>query len=395
MKEQLTITRRGFLEKTIVTGAVLGLAPGLVSGAERSSRFGGRKIKVGQIGCGNVSGSYLPSLVGKDYIEVVSVCDLIAERARRRADQFKVPHVYPNIDEMLKGEPFDLLVNTTSMPSHYPVNKRALEAGRHVWSEKPMALTVREARELMDLARRRNVHIWPAPTCVTSPQFKFMAETMASGRIGQITAAHGTYGHNGPTWSGWFFEKGGGSLYDLGVYNVTTLTGLLGPAREVVGMTSIINPIRKVEDRGEVRVTADENTMLIMHHGNGVLSHVQTGFVYWDHERLPGSERRWYTMDFTATEGAMHLQGWDWGPAGVDMAYQGEAMLETYAKAPGQYDWVGGAAYVAEKLLSGEPSLITPEHGLHVLEVMNACHESQRSGRRVAIETRFKWPVLG
>jgi predicted dehydrogenase len=395
MNEQLTISRRGFLEKTVLTSAALGLAPGLLQGADSNPALTGRKIRVGQIGCGSVSGAYLPNLTSKDYIQVVSVCDIIPERARKRAEQFKVPNVYPNIDEMLQGEPFDLLVNTTSMPSHYPVNKKALEAGRHVWSEKPMGLTIQQARELMELAKTKGVHIWPAPTCVTSPQFKFMAETMASGKIGKITAAHGTYGHNGPTWSGWFYEKGGGSLYDLGVYNVTTLTGLLGPAKEVIGMTAILNPTRKVEDRGEVKVTADENTMLIMHHGNGVLSHVQTGFVYWDHERLPTNERKLYTMDFTATEGAMHLQGWDWGPAGVDLAHKGESVLETQVKEPGKYDWVGGASYVAECLLTGKPSLITPEHGLHVLEVMNACHESQRTGRRIDIETTFNWPLFG
>jgi predicted dehydrogenase len=394
MKEQLTITRRGFLEKTIMTSAALGLSPSPLGGADSASALAGRKIRVGQIGCGNVSGSYLPNLTKKPYIEVVSVCDIIPDRARKRAQQFKVPNVYPNIDEMLKGEPFDLLVNTTSMPSHYPVNKKALEAGRHVWSEKPMAPTVQAARELMELAQGHHVHIWPAPTCVTSPQFKFMAETIASGAIGKVTAAHGTYGHNGPTWSGWFYEKGGGSLYDLGVYNVTTLTGLLGPAKEVVGMTAILNPTRKVEDRGEVKVTADENTMLIMHHGNGVLSHVQTGFVYWDHERLPSNERKLYTMDFTATEGAMHLQGWDWGPAGVDLAHKQEAVLETQVREPGKYDWVGGASYVAECLLTGQPSLITPEHGLHVLEVMNACHQSQETGRRISLETTFKWPIF-
>lgn len=394
MKEQLTITRRGFLQQTVLTGAALGLAPDLLSAADSSRQYSGRKIRVGEIGCGNVSGSYLPNLKSKEFIEVVSVCDIIPERARKRAAQFQVPHVYPNIDEMLKGAPFDLLVNTTSMPSHFPVNKKALEAGRHVWSEKPMAHTVQDGRELMELARKNGVQIWPAPTCVTSPQFKFMAETIARGTIGKVTAAHGTYGHTGPTWSGWFYEVGGGALYDLGVYNVTTLTGLLGPAKEVVGMTSVINPTRKVEDRGEVKVTGDENTMLIIHHGNGVLSHIQTGFVYWDHERLPASERRLYTIDITATEGAMHLQGWDWGPAGVDLAHEGEAILETHVKQPGQYDWVGGAAYVAECLLSGKPSLITPEHGLHVLEVMNACHESQRTGRRVSIETTFSWPLF-
>jgi predicted dehydrogenase len=161
-----------------------------------------------------------------------------------------------------------------------------------------------------------------------------------------------------------------------------------------VGMTTIINATRKVEDKGEVKVEADENTMLIMNHGGGVLSHVQTGFVYFDGERLPGRERKLYTIDVMATKGTMHMQGWDWGPSGVDVALQGEVVLETFCKEPGKYDWVGGASYVAECLLTGKPSLITPEHGLHVLEVMNACHESQRTGRRVNVESTFPWPII-
>lgn len=383
--------RRAFLKDTTAAGTALALAPMLLAAAAPS---GGRKIKVGVIGCGNVSGSYLPDLLSHDYIEVVSVCDLIIERARRRADQFRVPHVYANSDDLLAGAPFDLLVNLTSMPSHYLVNRKALQARRHVWTEKPMALEVSEARDLIALARQNGVNLWPAPTCVTSPQFRFMAETIARGRLGRVTAAHGAYGHNGPGWSAWFYEKGGGSLYDLGVYNVTTLTGLLGPVKEVVGMTAILNATRRVEDKGEVKVTADENTMLIMHHGGGVLSHVQTGFVQFDGERLPGRERKLYTLDVFGTDGTLHLQGWDWGPAGVDLATRGEAVLETHCKESWDYKWVGGASYVAKCLLTGQPSLITAEHGLHVLEVMNACHQSQRTGRRVRVESTFRWPLF-
>ncbi len=206
--------------------------------------------------------------------------------------QHKIPNIFPNIDAMLAGPKFDLLVNTTSMPSRYTVNRKALAAGCHVWSEKPMALEVKDAHELLALAKKKAVHFWVAPTCVTSPQFRYMSDMIQSGKIGRVTAGHGTYGHGGPTWSAWFYEKGGGSLYDLGVYNVTTLTGLLGPVKSVVGMTAILNKTRKVDDKGEVQVAADENTMLIMDHGSGILSHVQTGFVYFDDERAPSRERK-------------------------------------------------------------------------------------------------------
>jgi predicted dehydrogenase len=384
--------RRSFLKGAAAAGAAWAV-PSWLAAAEAQIPAG-KKLRVGYIGRGSVSHAYLPSLAEADFIELVSICDLILDRARDGARQHKIPNVFPNIDAMLAGPKFDLLVNTTSMPSHGPVNKKALEAGCSVWSEKPMALEVKDAYELLDLAKKKGAQIWVAPTCVTSPQFRFMAQAIQSGKIGRVTAGHGTYGHEGPTWSGWFYERGGGSLYDLGVYNVTTLTGLLGPVKEVVGMTATLNKTRKVEDKGEVQVTADENTMLIMNHGNGVLSHVQTGFVYYEAERAPSRERKLYTVDVMGTKGAMHVQGWDWSPAAVDVATEGHAILQPECRDKWPYEWVGGARYVARCLLTGEKSLITAEHGLHVLEVMNACHESQRTGRRIAVESTFPWPII-
>ena len=396
MKFGELLNRRAFVKHTalstaVITGASMVPREAFVAAPPHVNRD---KIRVGHIGCGNVSGAYLPVMTKQPNIEVVSVCDIIPERARKRAEQFRVPNVYPNIDAMLSGVEFDLLVNTTSMPSHYPINKMALNAGKHVWTEKPMALEVSKGKELITLARKNGLGFWAAPTCVTSPQFAFMARTIASGKIGKVSAAHGSYGHGGPSWAAWFYQKGGGSLYDLGVYNVTTLTGLLGPVIEVVGMTDKVFGTRKVSDQGVVKVEADENTMLIMRHQNGTLSHVQTGFCYFGDERLPSRERKLYSLDIMGTDGVMHLQGWDWSAAGVDIAYRGEAVLETQCKETWKYEWVGGAVYVADCLLTGKPSLITPEHGLHVLEVMNACHESQSTGRRVICETTFPWPII-
>src|SRR5437667_5325133 len=190
MNTNQIIDRRQFLKDTAVLGAVVGVAPNLLAAdsGPAAASFKGGKMRVGEIGCGSVSGSYLPNLTSQPFIEVVSVCNIKIERAKKRAEQFKVPNVYANIDEMLAGVPFDLLVNTTSMPSHGPINKKALQAKRHVWTEKPMALEVKAARELLDLAKRNGVRLWAAPTCVTSPQFKFMVETMASGKIGRVTA---------------------------------------------------------------------------------------------------------------------------------------------------------------------------------------------------------------
>ena len=109
----------------------------------------------------------------------------------------------------------------------------AIGAGKHVWSEKPIANSLAAGEELLALAKARGVRVWGAPTVVNSPQYAFMAKAIAEGKLGRVSCAHASYGHLGPGWSAFFYEAGGGSMPDLGVYNLTTLTGLLGPARSV------------------------------------------------------------------------------------------------------------------------------------------------------------------
>ena len=131
---------------------------------------------------------------------------------------------------MLAGADFDLLVNTTNMQEHEHLNREAIAAGKHIWSEKPIANTLSAGDAILKQAKKKGVRIWGAPVVVTSPQFAFMAKTLAAGKLGRVASAHADYGHTGPTWSSFFYEKGGGSMPDLGVYNLTSLTGLLGPA---------------------------------------------------------------------------------------------------------------------------------------------------------------------
>jgi len=160
------ISRRDFLAQSTLATAALAGATFLPreSHAAGPPRVNRDKVRVGLIGCGSVSNPYLQTLTKHPTLEVVSVCDIIPERAKNRAEQYQVPNVYPNIDAMLAGAEFDFLVNTTSMPSHYPVNQKGLEAGKHVWSEKPMALEVSKGKELIALAQKQGVGFWAAPS---------------------------------------------------------------------------------------------------------------------------------------------------------------------------------------------------------------------------------------
>ncbi len=145
---------------------------------------------MGVIGCGSVSRKYLPHLKSCPFVELVSTCDVIPQRSKTAAAQYKAPNHYPHIDKMLAGAAFDLLVDLTDMQEHYRLNKQALEAGKHVWSEKPMANDLAGGQELLALAKKKGVGIWGAPTVVMSPQFHFMAKTLREGKLGRVAAAH-------------------------------------------------------------------------------------------------------------------------------------------------------------------------------------------------------------
>ncbi|MBI5914681.1 MAG: Gfo/Idh/MocA family oxidoreductase [Bacteroidetes bacterium] len=387
------MSRKQFLKTFGAMGAGAILAP--IIGKAEGLHFTDRKIKVGIIGCGSVSNMYLPHLSKSPYVELVSACDIIHERAIKQAEKFKVPNHYPHIDQMLAGAPFDLLVNTTDMQEHGRLNQLALNAGRHVWSEKPMANSYKEGRALLDFAISKNLRLWGAPAVVNSPQFAFMAKALNEGKLGKMAAAHAHYGHTGPGWSAFFYEKNGGSLPDLGVYNIATLTGLLGPALAVTAMTSIVTPERTVDNKGKIKVEAEDNAMLLMDHGNGVLSHVQCGFNYFDPFGHEGSGQDRPTILLWGTQGNMAMIGYDWAPFGVHLANDWDKPEgERFVPDPGDYVWQQGASVIAESLVSGTEPLIAAEHALHVLEIIEATRKSGKSGKRVMLKSKFKFPVV-
>ena len=386
------ITRRDFAKAALVAGASLSGSPFATAAGEDAAK---KRIRTAVIGCGSVSNQDLPQLAKCPYVELVAVCDIRPERARRQAERFKVPHHYPHIDQLLAGEPFDFMVTLTDMQEHEHLNRRALAAGKHVWSEKPIANSLAAGVESLRMAKEKGLRLWGAPITVQSPQFAFMAKTLASGKLGRVAAAHADYGHEGPNWSAFFYEKGGGSLPDLAVYNLTSLTGLLGPVRNVSAMLSIVTPERTVGNKGRIKVEEEDNAMVLLDHGQGVISHVQSGFNFFNPNGHDGSKETRHTISVVGSNGFMGMVGYDWAPLGVDLATKDQPALQRLVTDPNGYVWQQGAALAAECLATGRELLVTPEQALHVLEIITAARESSATGRRIALTSTFKWPLVG
>jgi predicted dehydrogenase len=386
-----SITRKKFLQRTALAGVSILL--NLLQGW--SSANGDKKLRVGLIGCGSVSNRYIPHLQSSPLVEIVSLCDIKYERAVAQNKLYQVnAATYPHIDQMLAGVPFDMMITTTDMQLHGALNKKALMAGKHVWSEKPMANTYAEGKALLDLARSKNLRFWGAPAVVNSPQFAFMSKCIQEGKLGRIASAHGQYGHTGPGWSAFFYEKNGGSMPDLGVYNIASLTGLLGPARSIVSMLSIVNPDRTVDDKGKIKVEAEDNAHILMQHDHHVISHVMCGFNYFDPHGHEAKDQKLHSIQIYGDQGNLRLIGYDWESNGVYLDNSWDHPPVLYQEDSEGYVWQEGATRVAESLINHAEPRINVEHALHVLEIIEAARKSSASGKKIPLKITFKWPMV-
>lgn len=385
------ISRQEFLKRTGMAGAAM-----LFTSLENMAiTTVDKKIRIAVIGCGSVSNAYLPQLLSSKMIEVVSLCDIKYERAVAQNEKYSVKaKTYRNIDEMLAGVPFDMMVTLTDMQVHEELNRKALMAGKHVWSEKPLANSYKAGKELLDLSLSKNLRLWGAPAVVNSPQFAYMSNAIQEGKIGLVASAHAQYGHTGPGWSAFFYEKGGGSMPDLGVYNMTTITGLLGPARSVTAMLSTVKKERTVDDKGKITVEAEDNAHVLLEHDNNVISHIMSGFNFFDRYGHEAGDTMLHSIQIYGDRGNMRLLGYDWETNGVvtDNSWTEPAKLESTDK--GGYQWQEGARVVAESMLAGIEPKINVEHALHVLEIIEAAHKSQETGKRIKLVSTFPFPVI-
>ena len=213
----------------------------------------------------------------KNIINLKSVSDINYKINKIINKKIKYQYFYTNYKKILEDTEIDLVLVLTSMKEHAKISKEALMKGKHVLVEKPMATNMKGLNELMQIAKKTKKYIFAAPFVVLSPVFQAMHQEIINKSIGKISLARARYGWAGPNWGEWYYQTGGGPLFDLGVYNITTLTGLLGPVKNITAKSSISNHFRKISGK-RIKVNTDDNFQILLEFKNNCLAVVTTGF---------------------------------------------------------------------------------------------------------------------
>ncbi|MBI3413860.1 MAG: Gfo/Idh/MocA family oxidoreductase [Verrucomicrobia bacterium] len=341
-------------------------------------------MRIGIIGCGNVLEAYVPQcekLQRRDLAELVVGCG--REAQRERALTMGVPRFTTETRDVLDDPSIDLVNILTSMPTHAALTKAALNAGKHVLLEKPLATSLADAKEIVEVARRSRGLLVCAPFTVLSPTFQTIARRIRSGDIGKPCSARARYGWSGPWWSEWFYQPGGGCLFDLGVYCLTSLTGLIGPAKRVTAMTGVAIPEREINGR-KIQVDAEDNAQVLLDFGDAAFGVVTSGFTLQAY-RNPA-------LEIYGTTGTIQMLGDDWDPDGYELWQNSAGAWQVFKETTPDWPWADGLRHLVECVHARQRPLVTPEHALHVLEIMLKAQQAGREGRTLELETTFTPP---
>lgn len=346
-------------------------------------------VRIGIVGCGNVlQVGYLPLLHQLRYrglAEVVMACDRREEAFQATLGAYGVERFTTDYRALVESPDVDLVLVLTSMPMHAPVSRAALLAGKHVLVEKPLGVTLQEAAELVELARHSRGYLVPAPFVVLSPTYQTMARRIRQGDIGRVLLARARYGWAGPWWGKWFYQKGGGAIFDLAVYNITSLTGLIGPARRVMAMTGVAIPERVVD--GElIQVEAEDNAHILLDFGQATFGVVTTGFTMQQY-RSP-------CLELYGSQGTIQMLGDDWDPNGYELWQNEVGAWQVYNETDPGWPWCDGLNHLVKCIQDGVRPMVTPEHAYHVLEIMLKAQQAGQSGQAQLIESEFPPLVL-
>ena len=346
-------------------------------------------LRIGVLGLGSVfAGPYLSlieRLRGEGRVELTAVWDPDPLKREVFGSRLDLDPSLPDERAVIERDDVDAVLVLTSMNEHGRLARAALQAGRHVLVEKPMATTLPEAEALLAEAADAPGTLVCAPHILLSPTYRAMHARVLAGEIGTVVNARARYGWSGPWWSSWFYREGGGALFDLGVYNVVSLCGFMGPARRVTAMTGIAIPERLIN--GEpMQVEAEDNAHVLIDFGDGRIAVVTTGFTMQRY-RSPA-------IELYGTEGVLQLLGDDWAPEGYELWRNELGAWQLHPEIDPHWPWTDGLRHLVECVETGRAPVTRPEHAYHALEIMLAAQASGRDGRAREIESGFPAPDL-
>jgi predicted dehydrogenase len=251
-----------------------------------------RPLKLGVLGAGMIatySYGVIPNLRHiPDKVQLVAVADPVVERAQDAQRQFGALGAYASLEEMLERCDLDVVANLTPIPVHGATSLAILQAGKHLVSEKPLATTMEEADALIETAAAQGLTIVCAPPNMVYPYYQEARRLIGEGTIGRVAFARVRSSNAGPasTWwpndPTWFYQQGSGPLFDMGVYGIHEITGLLGPARRVVAFSGTTEPTRTVRGgpfQGKrIEVTADDNVLFMLDFGQATFAVIDGTF---------------------------------------------------------------------------------------------------------------------
>jgi predicted dehydrogenase len=376
-------------------------------------------LRLGVIGAGAVAvRGILPHLSQPDvhdHVRVTAVCDPVPGRAQRAAEGFGIPRAFLSCDELLAEGDVDAVTIASPIGLHYEHGLQALRAGKHVHFNKAMTVRADEATELIELAARRDLRIVASPGELLRPHNREIRRLIAEGAIGTLCwaicgAAFGSYHEDEPerTRSGgepidpsWYFRRpGGGPLYDMTVYALHGLTGILGPARQVTALSGVRVHERQFAGR-VVPTEADDNTVILLDFGDSVFAVVYgtaaggirgggdfSGTYFGTAGTIAGLTINGEPLDYPGRELARQAPD-----VGEDASDGGNQWLlphvgELHRDIPEQHvfedvmqlvDWVS----------EGKPSIVTAEHARHVIEIIESAYRSAATGRAQPLHTTF------
>ena len=351
-------------------------------------------VKAGVIGCGNISGAYFRGCEPYSIVDIVACADLVPDRARSRAEEFGIPRAYP-VDELLADPEIRIVVNLTIPEAHAEVNLAAIEAGKNVHCEKPFAVTREDGRKVLEAAGKHGVLAGCAPDTFMGGGIQTCRKLIDDGWIGEPVAATAfMVGHGHESWHpapDFYYQAGGGPMFDMGPYYLTALITLLGPIVRVTGSTKITFPERVITNEtdryGErIRVETPTHITGAMDFAGGAVGTIVMSFDVWSHH-LP-------RIEIYGSGGSLSVPDPNGFGGPVLLRRAGaEAWSEIPLTHSPDVSRGIGVADMAYAVVAGRQHRANGEMAFHVLDVMQAFEDSSTTGSHVEIASPCSRPA--